>query len=37
MMGVAWRGDISPVEHKPDPAQNWRVPEHLAGFAGPDR
>jgi predicted O-methyltransferase YrrM len=33
MMGVAWRGDISPVPHKPDPTQKWRVPEHLAGFA----
>jgi hypothetical protein len=34
MMGVAWRGDISPIQHKPDPGQSWRVPEHLAGFAG---
>ncbi|WP_158818269.1 class I SAM-dependent methyltransferase [Methylocapsa sp. S129] len=33
MMGVAWRGDISPVRHKPDPTQKWQVPEHLAGFA----
>jgi predicted O-methyltransferase YrrM len=33
MMGVAWRGDISPVRHKPDPTQKWRIPEHLAGFA----
>jgi hypothetical protein len=33
MMGVAWRGDISPVPHKPDPAQQWRLPDHLAGFA----
>jgi hypothetical protein len=32
MMGVAWRGDIEPVEHKPDPSQNWRVPEHLDGI-----
>jgi predicted O-methyltransferase YrrM len=32
IMGVAWRGDISPVAHAPDPAQNWRVPDHLAGF-----
>jgi predicted O-methyltransferase YrrM len=33
MMGVAWRGDISPVAHKPDPNQKWSVPDHLAGFA----
>ncbi len=33
MMGVAWRGDIRPVRHIPDPAQRWSVPEHLAGFA----
>ena len=33
MMGVAWRGDIAPVRHKPDSTQNWSVPDHLAGFA----
>jgi predicted O-methyltransferase YrrM len=33
MMGVAWRGDISPVRHRPDPDQPWSIPEHLAGFA----
>jgi hypothetical protein len=32
MMGVAWRGAIAPVAHKPDPAQSWQVPEHLAGI-----
>ncbi|HKI13974.1 MAG TPA: class I SAM-dependent methyltransferase [Roseiarcus sp.] len=32
MMGVAWRGAIAPVAHKPDPAQPWRVPGHLAGI-----
>ena len=32
MMGVAWRGDIEPVAHRPDPAQRWRVPDHLAGI-----
>ena len=32
MMGVAWRGDIAPVAHKPDPAQHWRVPDHLMGI-----
>jgi predicted O-methyltransferase YrrM len=33
MMGVAWRGDIAPVAHKPDQSQPWSVPDHLAGFA----
>jgi hypothetical protein len=33
MMGVAWRGDVSPVRHKPDPDQPWSIPEFLAGFA----
>jgi hypothetical protein len=36
MMGVAWRGDVSPVRHRPDPNQKWRIPEHLAGFAVSD-
>jgi hypothetical protein len=33
MMGVAWRGAIGPVAHKPDPSQHWAVPAHLAGIA----
>ncbi len=33
IMGVAWRGDIQPVRHVPDPTQTWSVPEHLAGLA----
>jgi hypothetical protein len=32
MMGVAWRGAIAPVAHKPDPAQHWQVPDHLTGI-----
>jgi len=32
MMGVAWRGDISPVSHRPDPDQLWTAPEHLDGI-----
>jgi predicted O-methyltransferase YrrM len=32
MMGVAWRGGIAPVAHRPDPAQHWSVPGHLAGI-----
>jgi predicted O-methyltransferase YrrM len=37
IMGVAWRGDVVPVAHRPDPTQNWRLPDHLAGFALADR
>jgi hypothetical protein len=33
MMGAAWRGDVRPVRHVPDPTQRWTLPEHLAGFA----
>jgi predicted O-methyltransferase YrrM len=33
MIGVAWRGDIAPVRHRPDPNQKWRIPDHLTGFA----
>jgi predicted O-methyltransferase YrrM len=33
IMGVAWRGEISPVRHTPDPSQTWRLPDHLEGFA----
>lgn len=33
MVGVAWRGEIMPVAHKPDPSQSWSVPEHLKGIA----
>jgi hypothetical protein len=32
MMGVAWRGEVVPVAHKPDPSQRWRVPDHLKGI-----
>ena len=32
MMGVAFRGDIAPVAHTPDPTQPWSVPDHLKGF-----
>jgi len=33
IMGAAWRGDIAPVAHKPDPRQDWRLPDHLADLA----
>jgi len=32
MMGVAWRGDVEPVAHTPDPTQSWTVPDHLSGI-----
>jgi hypothetical protein len=32
MLGVAWRGEVVPVAHKPDPSQSWRVPAHLKGI-----
>jgi len=32
IIGVAWRGDVTPVRHIPDPAQVWPVPDHIAGF-----
>ena len=32
MVGVAWRGDVAPVAHRPDPTQSWSVPEHLRGI-----
>jgi hypothetical protein len=32
IMGVAWRGNISPVDHQPDPRVHWDIPEHLDGY-----
>ena len=32
IMGVAWRGNVKPVHHIPDPAAHWEVPEHLKGW-----
>ena len=32
MVGVAWRGDVAPVAHRPDPTQVWSVPDHLKGI-----
>jgi predicted O-methyltransferase YrrM len=29
IMGIAYRGSISPPQHYPDPAVNWVMPEHL--------
>lgn len=33
MLGVAWRGEVAPVAHKPDPTQRWNIPDHLRGIA----
>ncbi|MEB3883626.1 TIGR01627 domain-containing protein [Lyngbya sp. CCY1209] len=32
IMGVAWRGNVEPVEHQPDPRVQWSLPEHLRGY-----
>jgi len=32
IMGIAWRGNVTPPRHTPDPAVAWTLPEHLAGF-----
>jgi predicted O-methyltransferase YrrM len=32
IMGVAWRGDVRPVGHVPDPAVAWELPRHLHDF-----
>ena len=32
IMGVAWRGDVEPVQHIPDPRTCWTLPRHLAGY-----
>jgi hypothetical protein len=35
--GIAWRGDVRPLEHYPDPVVSWRLPEHLRGFPVDER
>ncbi len=32
IMGVAWRGDIEPPRHIPDPNVFWTLPSHLSGY-----
>jgi hypothetical protein len=32
IMGVAWRGNVSPVRHIPDPQIAWSLPSHLTGL-----
>jgi glycosyltransferase involved in cell wall biosynthesis len=31
IMGVAWRGNVRPLAHVPDPRIQWPIPAHLAG------
>jgi glycosyltransferase involved in cell wall biosynthesis/predicted O-methyltransferase YrrM len=33
IMGVAWRGEVEPVMHQPDPEVDWTLPEHLKQHA----
>jgi predicted O-methyltransferase YrrM len=32
IIGVAWRGQVTPVDHRPDPGVVWTLPQHLAAF-----
>jgi predicted O-methyltransferase YrrM len=32
IMGIAWRGQVTPVHHLPDPAVAWQLPHHLVGL-----
>lgn len=32
IMAIAWRGNVAPVAHVPDPQVAWQLPPHLAGF-----
>ncbi|MCU0541346.1 MAG: class I SAM-dependent methyltransferase [Oscillatoriaceae cyanobacterium Prado104] len=33
IMGAAWRGNVEPVKHQPDPNISWNLPAHLQGYA----
>jgi hypothetical protein len=33
LMGLAWRGKVTPPEHVSDPTYDWTLPQHLAEFA----
>ena len=39
IMALAWRGDVEPVAHVPDPDVAWQLPPHLEGLpiSGVDR
>jgi glycosyltransferase involved in cell wall biosynthesis/predicted O-methyltransferase YrrM len=32
IMGVAWRGNVQPIAHRPDPAIDWQLPAHLRHY-----
>ena len=33
IVGVAWRGNVNPVAHYPDPSVEWQLPEHLRHYS----
>ncbi|MEG3857646.1 class I SAM-dependent methyltransferase [Microcoleus sp. herbarium12] len=33
IMGAAWRGNVAPVKHQPDPNIFWQLPAHLQGYS----
>ncbi|MCC3529185.1 MAG: class I SAM-dependent methyltransferase [Microcoleus sp. PH2017_21_RUC_O_A] len=33
IMGAAWRGNVEPVKHQPDPNISWNLPAHLHGYS----
>ncbi|MBE9098127.1 glycosyltransferase [Vacuolonema iberomarrocanum] len=33
IIGIAWRGNVQPVAHQPDPRITWALPAHLQQFA----
>ncbi|WP_332980449.1 class I SAM-dependent methyltransferase [Microcoleus sp. A003_D6] len=33
IMGAAWRGNVEPVKHQPDPNISWELPAHLQGYS----
>jgi predicted O-methyltransferase YrrM len=34
IMGAAWRGNVEPVRHQPDPTICWQTPSHLRSYCG---
>ncbi|WP_290601633.1 glycosyltransferase [Anabaena sp. AL93] len=32
IMGVAWRGNVQPITHIPDPSVNWKLPSYLHSY-----
>ncbi|MEG4498471.1 TylF/MycF/NovP-related O-methyltransferase [Microcoleus sp. F10-C6] len=33
IMGAAWRGNVQPVKHQPDPNISWQLPAHLQDYS----